>query len=170
MSDVVLTRDHHTLKVSLPDEWIIIDHERLTHTGQLLGDTGMSLALGQIDDLLDDDDEPDLVASLCLPVHDPDGKPIGLVMSSLVGVCLPGEQCPAPENPMFAPSLTEDLELATGVTASFQTLTIPVWSEDRSVVALLSFASPNLPLADLLIAGWRNIAASARVASTSLPG
>lgn len=167
MKTVELERGTHALSLALPDEWVVIDSARLAATGQIFADSGSAMGDGiaQIAGLLQDDDQPDLVAMLSLPVHDPGGAPIGLVMASLVALCLPAEECPSVDDPMFAPQLIEDVELSPGVAASFHTLTVPRWSEDESAVCLLNFSSPNLPLADLLTEGWRNIAASTRLES-----
>ena len=54
-----------------------------------------------------------------------------------------------------------------GGTASFFTLTVPVFADDSPVAALLTFSSPNVPLAEFLEEGFRSIAASAQLVAPS---
>jgi hypothetical protein len=59
------------------------------------------------------------------------------------------------------------VELTPGVAADFYELTVPIKSSDDELVALLAFATPNLPLADDMAENFRAIAATARFVSAA---
>ena len=158
----------HALVLALPDPWREVTGADLVAAESFYGESAHALNLAELEHLVQD---PSLAiartAVLYLPLHDSDGDVITTLIASLLAVCVPSETCPSPDSDVFAPEIREDVPIPGGGTATFFTLTVPVFADDSPVAALLTFSSPNVPLAEFLEEGFRSIAASAQLVAPS---
>lgn len=162
--------------IDLPEPWAVSDPTTTPDVALLAQSTTAGTAIKQASAFTAQYGPPDFVASLMQPVIDESGILIAILIATCTTYLYYTADLPGDVDEQTR--TLRGVEISDGVVADFHELTVPVFSEDRSVVALLTFSTPNLPLADELASIFRAIVKTARVApiggggersSTTLP-
>lgn len=150
------------LALRLPWPWIVVDPDKLALDppagGTSLGGLEADLARSR----------PCMLASLIVPIVDEAGERQEILMASMAAYLASGADIAVPEQDSSLHVVRAPL--AADVSIDFASLTIPVVSAEHDVTALLCFSSPNLPHAAELEAGFRAIAATARLVEPPADG
>lgn len=145
------------LAVRLPWVWTVVDADEAglaqpASPGDAPGELAARLARVH----------PAMLATLVVPIVDEAGARQEILMASMAAYLLPGTDLAVPEQDSTL-HVTNAVRLAEDTSVDFISLTISVVSAEHDVTALLCFSSPNLPHAAELEAGFRAIAATARL-------
>lgn len=149
-----------SLQLTLPPIWTELTRESLGPTLAALRGVGDDASAAALEEVAG---EPSIVrrAVLVLPMMNADGSLAGIIFASLIAVTSPSDAVPDDDSPLFEPSIRRKVQGVGDHEASFLDVTLPVRSPGSGLAILLTFSTPNLPLADLMLDCFRSVAASA---------
>jgi len=146
--------------VDLPEPWAVSDPRAVQRLSVMEGTSSAGTAVREAlsgETLIG---APDMVAHLLQFVADETGAIVTVLMASCTVWVYRVADLSGPITEQQ--SIARAVELAPGVGADFYELAVPVPSSDGELVALLAFATPNIPLAEELANNFRAIATTAR--------
>jgi hypothetical protein len=103
--------------------------------------------------------KPDLVATLELPLVDPDGALLTVLLASIVVYCIADPDAAALT---IGPKVRRQVSITNDISADFWEMSSLVVDPSTGHAALATFTTPNLPYASEMEPGFRSIAASIR--------
>ncbi|MCU4185599.1 hypothetical protein K6U06_14620 [Acidiferrimicrobium sp. IK] len=152
------------MEITLPEGWAVLDLRGIEPALREVERETVGAAREQVDRLLSVESfDPDLVAVLSVPLTDDAGGLLATMRAALVAVMVDANAVLPAGDEVYAPRVVPRVPLVSEREISVLVQTFPVWSIDGVSVVLLNFSSPSVALADLLVAGFTRIAATARV-------
>jgi hypothetical protein len=150
----------HQLHLQLPQPWIVADPAEATGRYELARAAKLAVGPGAN---VTQPSHPDLVATFFREVT-LSGEPLEIVIATLVAWTYSSKSLPTEGLPSGG-SVLRDVEMTPGIKADFYVLTLPVVSRDGAVTTLLTFSTPNLPLAEPMDEAFRSIWSTAYLSS-----